>query len=89
MKNWQTKQCAKECIDYTHQTSVHPIHEQRTGQSACTVEYTYDKVGNRLRRTRTLNGQTTVDVLSYNVANQLETLNGQSWAYDADGNVVV
>jgi YD repeat-containing protein len=51
------------------------------------IEYVYDLVGNRL--TRTVDGQTFTDVLVYNAANQLVSLNGQSWQHDADGNVVV
>jgi YD repeat-containing protein len=45
-------------------------------------------VGNSLTRTRTVNGQTFTDVMTYNAANQLVSLNGQAWEYDADGNVV-
>ncbi|GIV10105.1 MAG: hypothetical protein KatS3mg019_2196 [Fimbriimonadales bacterium] len=46
-------------------------------------------MGNRLTRTRTVNGQTTVDVLSYNAANQLTAWNDQAWIHDDNGNVVV
>ena len=35
------------------------------------IEYGYDLVGNRLTRTRTVNGQTFTDVMTYNAANQL------------------
>jgi len=53
------------------------------------IEYGYDLVGNRLTRTRTVNGQTFTDVMTYNAANQLVSLNGQTWQHDLDGNVVV
>jgi len=46
-------------------------------------------VGNRLTRTRTVGGQSFTDVMAYNAANQLVSLNGQAWEHDADGNVVV
>ena len=45
-------------------------------------------MGNRLTRTRTVNGQTFTDVMTYNAANQLESLNNRTWEHDADGNVV-
>ncbi|MEM2592840.1 MAG: RHS repeat-associated core domain-containing protein, partial [Thermofilaceae archaeon] len=83
----QLRKVAEVVYTYDHQGQL--IREERRGQSAYVVEYTYDKVGNRLMRTRTINGQTTVDVLSYNEANQLTSLNGQTWVHDADGNVVV
>jgi len=36
-----------------------------------------------------VNGQTFTDVMTYNAANQLESLNNRTWEHDADGNVVV
>jgi RHS repeat-associated protein len=60
-----------------------------TGANPYTIAYTYDLVGNRLTRTRTVNGQTFTDVMAYNAANQLVSLNGQAWEHDLDGNVVV
>ena len=83
----QLAKVAEIVYTYDHQGQL--IREQRTGQSAYTIEYTYDKVGNRLTRTRTINGQTTGDVLTYNAANQLEKLNGADSAHDADGNVTL
>ncbi|MCS7208285.1 MAG: hypothetical protein NZ874_01810, partial [Fimbriimonadales bacterium] len=76
-------------VRYTYDHQAQLIAEQRTGQHAYTIRYTYDKVGNRLTRTRTINGQTTEDRMVYNAANQLTSLNGQSWTHDADGNVTV
>ncbi len=78
---------AEVVYTYDHQGQL--ISEQRTGQHAYSVSYTYDKVGNRLTRTRTVNNQTTVDTMTYNEANQLTSLNGQTWVHDADGNVIV
>jgi RHS repeat-associated protein len=80
-------QTATTTYTYDHQGQL--IREVRTGANAYTIDYTYDLVGNRLTRTRTVNGQTFTDVLVYNAANQLVSLNGQSWQHDADGNVVV
>jgi RHS repeat-associated protein len=40
-------------------------------------------------RTKVANGQSFTDVMVYNAANQLESLNNQAWEYDLDGNVVV
>jgi YD repeat-containing protein len=65
------------------------VREVRTGTHAYTIDYTYDLVGNRLTRTKVVDGQTFTDVLVYNAANQLVSLNGQAWEHDADGHVVV
>ena len=80
-------QTATTTYTYDHQGQL--IREVRTGANPYTIAYTYDLVGNRLTRTRTVNGQTFTDVMAYNAANQLERLNGQAWEYDEDGNVEV
>jgi YD repeat-containing protein len=72
---------------YDHQGQL--IREVRTGANPYTIEYTYDLVGNRLTRTRTVNGQTFTDVMAYNAANQLVKRNDREWKHDLDGNVVV
>jgi RHS repeat-associated protein len=72
---------------YDHQGQL--IREVRTGANPYTIAYTYDLAGNRLTRTRTVNGQTFTDVMAYNAANQLVSLNNQAWQHDLDGNVVV
>ncbi|GIV11576.1 MAG: hypothetical protein KatS3mg020_1067 [Fimbriimonadales bacterium] len=72
----QLTQVAEVVYTYDHQGQL--IEERRTGQHAYTIAYTYDAVGNRLTRTCTVNGQTTVDTLSYNAANQLTAWNGQA-----------
>jgi RHS repeat-associated protein len=72
---------------YDHQGQL--IREARTGANPYTIDYTYDLVGNRLTRTRTVNGQTFTDVMTYNAANQLVKCNGRDWEHDLDGNVVV
>lgn len=52
-----------------------------------TVEsYDYDKVGNRLSKKTTVNGQTTTTQYSHNSNNQLTAVNGVSFSYDANGN---
>ncbi len=76
-------------VEYTYDHQGQLVGEARTGQNAYTIAYGYDKVGNRLARTRTVNGQSFTDALVYNEANQLVSWNGQSWEYDLDGNVVV
>ena len=80
-------QTATTTYTYDHQGQL--IREVRTGANPYTIAYTYDLVGNRLTRTRTVNGQTFTDVMAYNAANQLESLNNQAWQHDLDGNVVV
>jgi len=80
-------QTATTTYTYDHQGQL--IREVRTGANAYTMEYTYDLVGNRLARTRTVNGQTFTDVMAYNEANQLVSWNGQPWQHDLDGNVVM
>ena len=82
-----TRRTATTTYTYDHQGQL--IREVRTGANPYTIAYTYDLVGNRLTRTRTVNGQTFTDVMAYNAANQLASLNGQAWEHDADGNVVV
>jgi YD repeat-containing protein len=82
---WQWQ--ATTTYTYDHQGQL--VKEVRTGANPYTIEYGYDLVGNRLTRTKVANGQRFTDVLVYNAANQLESLNGQSWQHDADGNVVV
>ena len=72
---------------YDHQGQL--IREARTGANPYTIEYTYDLVGNRLTRTRTVGDQSFTDVMAYNAANQLVSLNNQAWQHDLDGNVVV
>jgi RHS repeat-associated protein len=80
-------QTATTTYTYDHQGQL--IREVRRGANPYTIAYTYDLVGNRLTRTRTVGGQTFTDVMAYNAANQLVSLNGQAWEHDADGNVVV
>jgi YD repeat-containing protein len=84
---WQRQ--ATTTYTYDHQGQL--VREVRTGQNAYTIEYGCDLVGNRLTRTRTVNGQTFTDGMEYNEANQLVSLNSreQEWEYDLDGNVVV
>jgi RHS repeat-associated protein len=79
-------QTATTTYTYDHQGQL--IREVRRGANPYTIEYTYDLVGNRLTRTRTVGGQSFTDVMVYNAANQLESLNNRTWEHDADGNVV-
>ncbi len=75
---------------YTYDAQGQLVSEVRTGAGAYRVSYTYDRVGNRLTRTRQVGNEPAyTDVLEYNEANQLVSFNGQSWTHDADGNVVV
>lgn len=52
-----------------------------------TIEsYEYDRVGNRLEKKSTVNGQTATTTYGHNDNNQLTSVNGVSFAYDANGN---
>ncbi|MDM7461123.1 MAG: hypothetical protein P3X24_005670 [bacterium] len=44
-------------------------------------------MGNRVQRVRTVNGQTRTDVLTYDDANRVASVNGVAWQHDANGNV--
>ncbi len=84
---WNGQLYATVAYTYDHQGQL--VKEARTGAHPYIVEYWYDAVGNRVRRERTVDGQTQVDVLTYDDANRLATLNGASWSHDGRGNVVV
>jgi RHS repeat-associated protein len=81
------EQRATTTYTYDHQGQL--VKEVRTGANPYTIAYEYDLVGNRLTRTKVANGQSFTDVMVYNAANQLVSLNNQAWEYDLDGNVVV
>lgn len=52
-----------------------------------TVEsYDYDKVGNRLNKKTTVNGQTTTTQYGHDANNRLTSVSGKSFVYDANGN---
>jgi len=79
-------------VEYTYDHQGQLVKETRTPAAgvqtaAYTIEYWYDLVGNRLQRVRTVNGQTRTDVLTYDDANRVATLNGVAWQHDANGNV--
>jgi RHS repeat-associated protein len=83
-------QTADSTTTYTYDYQGQLITEIRTGSNAYSAEYTYDPVGNRLSRTRTIGqGQPVTDALTYDAANRVETLNTEEWEHDADGNVTV
>ncbi|MFG3613417.1 DNRLRE domain-containing protein [Rummeliibacillus stabekisii] len=48
-----------------------------------TIDYEYDKVGNRIKKIQ----NSKADTFEYNSANQIETKNGVSYSYDYDGNL--
>ncbi|GKV68545.1 hypothetical protein NCCP2716_10430 [Sporosarcina sp. NCCP-2716] len=48
--------------------------------------YTYDATGNRASRTTTKNGVTKHTAFTYNGNNELETVNGEPYTYDKNGN---
>lgn len=50
--------------------------------------YKYDAVGNRLSKERITSSGTTVNNYTYNAANELVSVNGQSYVYDKNGNLV-
>ena len=68
------------------------IESGKTAQNKASYQYKYDKVGNRISRSVTENGQTVTTSYEYNSRNQLttETVNGQDtiYSYDANGNLV-
>lgn len=49
--------------------------------------YTYDYVGNRLTQAKSVNGVQSSDTYLYNVANQLASVNGVNFTWDANGNL--
>ena len=51
-----------------------------------TETYEYDAVGNRTKKTVTVNGKSTVSEYGYNANNQLVNANGHSYTYDKNGN---
>ena len=68
------------------------IESGKTAQNKASYQYKYDKVGNRISKSVTENGQTVTTSYEYNSRNQLttETVNGQDtiYSYDANGNLV-
>lgn len=53
-----------------------------------TLTYEYDAVGNRTKKIETKGSTTTSTNFIYNVANQLTSVNGKTYSYDENGNLV-
>ena len=68
------------------------IESGKTAKNKVSYQYKYDKVGNRISKSVTENGQTVTTSYEYNSRNQLtqEKVNGQDtiYSYDANGNLV-
>jgi RHS repeat-associated protein len=52
------------------------------------INYEYDKVGNRIKKQVAKNGNTSVSSYTYNQADQLIALNGLTYQYDNNGNLI-
>ncbi|GBC90004.1 tRNA nuclease WapA [bacterium HR14] len=81
-------------VEYTYDHQGQLVKEVRTAASGAdtasyVVEYWYDRVGNRLQRVRTVDSATMTEVLTYDDANRVATVNGQAWQHDANGNVTM
>ncbi|WP_207671425.1 hypothetical protein [Clostridium thermarum] len=59
---------------------------QETLLDGTTISYEYDAVGNRTKKTVT-NGSSTITNYAYNDGNELVSVNGQAYTYDANGNL--
>jgi len=74
-----------QTIDYT----LDPLY-RLTAANYSTGDYfhyTYDYVGNRLTQAKSVNGVQSSDMYVYNVANQLSSVNGVNFTWDANGNL--
>ncbi len=58
---------------------------QETLLDGSVVTYEYDLAGNRTKKIVTNGGTTTTTTYTYDAANQLKTVNGQAYTYDANG----
>jgi len=59
---------------------------QETLLDGTTISYEYDVTGNRTKKTVT-NGRSTITNYAYNDGNELVSVNGQVYTYDANGNL--
>lgn len=62
--------------------------ESEIYSNGTSIHYTYDAAGNRTSKKTSESGSTTTVDYSYNKANQLDTVNGQEYEVDANGNLV-
>ncbi|UOK61311.1 polymorphic toxin type 8 domain-containing protein [Paenibacillus sp. OVF10] len=62
--------------------------EQETLPDGTTIKYDYDDVGNRKQKVVVTNGQEQTTVYEHNNANQLTSVNGQTYQYDNNGNLL-
>ncbi|MDN7226744.1 DNRLRE domain-containing protein [Planococcus sp. N064] len=65
---------------------LNQLSNQTLPEFGITESYTYDSVGNRLSKTTLKNGTSLTASYSYNIVNQLESVNGQNYTYDNNGN---
>ena len=70
-------------IDYSYDPLYRLTRAQYSGSLAASYAYTYDAVGNRL----TQNANGTLTNYSYDNANRLTSVNGQTYTWDNNGNL--
>ncbi|WP_260858070.1 hypothetical protein [Bacillus sp. FJAT-22090] len=66
--------------DVLHQLTKETLQEGKT------IEYAYDRFGNRKSVKTTENGQTISKIATYNIANQLKQFDDETIEYDLNGN---
>jgi RHS repeat-associated protein len=73
-------------IDYTYD----PLYRLTAADYSTDdyYHYTYDAVGNRLKQTSLVNGQASTDEYVYDDANRLVSVNGVSYTWDHNGNML-
>jgi RHS repeat-associated protein len=74
-------------INYTYDGLYRLTKADSTGVLISTFEYAYDAVGNRTAQTRTITS-TQVTAYQYDAANRLASVNGQSYTWDDNGNLI-
>ncbi|WP_260472071.1 DNRLRE domain-containing protein [Bacillus canaveralius] len=84
--NQNKVQTTDKAISYQYDKLNRLINE--TLKDGTSITYDYDAVGNRIRKTETLGTSNTIVDYTYNAANHLTSVNGQSYSYDNNGNLV-
>ncbi len=74
-------------IDYTYDPSYRLTRAQYAGGVAQSYAYSYDAVGNRTVQTQTITS-TLITNYSYDIANRLTSVNGVTYSWDDNGNLL-
>ncbi len=74
-------------IDYTYDPLYRLTGATFTGSYTATISYTLDAVGNRTVQTQTITS-TVVTNYGYDIANRLTSVNGQTYTWDNNGNLL-